>query len=474
MNFKEWDFSEQSWGDLEAVVYDNGIEIARLEVPSRLVSESSSRDTVNEINETIAYEELELAIRIIASSSGVYIAVEASNDYFDMNNLEVDLAYKEEEKKVDKFKLDFYMPVLSYTRTTSSLLYGITDENVVPLIDITQKDRFDDYNEDELIDFLHYLDMNGVERILNEERRNEVKNTRKDEKRSYGKASTPIPDPEYGEMSLDEVIALFKSIKNKVNVIPCFTWGLGSDLKALKLFYNSLNNEFDKLALRIVDFTGLKYDLEKIHDLYNFHIILDMNTNNDVNMIQGLIDLVQSCQFDFIIYLGTPFGMLDISMSVSRNEVNINNIKMNIPLKIQMYLYANEYNIKYGDYCGYDRRTLISHPKGGTPTARVVLLSLEPTETILIRRGWDSRDKIVRPGYRDLMGAKHSMTRLLKDIQEGKLDKENGIKYLDAELIDADHALKEQYPINTSAGNIKTFCLRHNIMALKHCYIKSL
>ena len=99
------------------------------------------------------------------------------------------------------------------------------------------------------------------------------------------------------------------------------------------------------------------------------------------------------------------------------------------------------------------------------------MLSLEPTETILIRRGWDSRDRKVRAGGRTLIGAKHSMNRLLKDLHDRVVDFEKGVKYLDEALVDVDEALKSQYPDNTSAGVLKTWCLRHNITAIKESYL---
>ena len=38
--------------------------------------------------------------------------------------------------------------------------------------------------------------------------------------------------------NFDEVIELYKRIKKKENVIPCFTWGDKSDISVLKAFYD--------------------------------------------------------------------------------------------------------------------------------------------------------------------------------------------------------------------------------------------
>jgi hypothetical protein len=39
-------------------------------------------------------------------------------------------------------------------------------------------------------------------------------------------------------------------------------------------------------------------------------------------------------------------------------------------------LIKNFPDLKYGDYCGFDRKTVSSMPSGGRPTARIVLCSL--------------------------------------------------------------------------------------------------
>ena len=273
-------------------------------------------------------------------------------------------------------------------------------------------------------------------------------------------------------MNFDEVVNLFKNIKNNENVLPCFIWNDKSDIRILNSFYKELKDNFSTFAIRMVEFLNLKKHITNIRTITDFHIILDMNTSKDIDFIESIITTIKHENFSSIIYLGTPFIGQDLTIPSDSLNINSNVIKVNTSIRVKKDLdKLGHTDVKYGDYCGYDRRTLIKHPKGGTPTARVVLLSLEPTETILIRRGWDSRDRIVRAGGRTLIGAKHSMNRLLKDLHDGVVDFEKGVKYLDEALVDVDEALKSQYPDNTSAGVLKTWCLRHNITAIKESYL---
>lgn len=469
MNYRNWDFLDDQLPDSFIIaIYENGIEIYEQEYSLSDFSISDSGE--DKIEPFYNQDGVNFDLITFVSKYGIEVSIETDDYYYDMDRIEFDLVQVEQEE--EELSLDFYMPTLSYTKTTSSLLYGLPDDKVVPLIDITQLNRFNEYADDDLIDYLHYLDLEGIEKVTNQEHRDSIIKQRKEEKKEIGVAVTKIPDQEYSDMNFDEVIELFNSIKNKQNVIPCFTWNDKSDIRVLKAFYEKLKNNFSEFSIRIVEFLNLRRDISKIKAIADFHIILDMNTNKDIEPIESIILTVKNERFSNIIYLGTPFIAQDLTISSDSSNINSNVIKINTSLRVKKDLNKLGHNdVKYGDYCGYDRRTLIKHPKGGTPTARVVLLSLEPTETILIRRGWDSRDRIVRPGGRTLIGAKRSMNRLLKDIHGGLVDFEKKVKYLDQTLIDVDDALKNQYPDNTSAGVLKTWCLRHNISAIKENYL---
>lgn len=469
MNYRNWDFTDEQIPEtFVLIVYEDGDEILEKEFSSL------SFDSSDVIEKSFPFENNEgvsFYLVAIITQNGVEINIETEDYYYDMDRIEFNLVNV--EQKETPLSLDFYMPTLSYTKTTSSILFDLADsDKIIPLIDITQLDRFDEYAADELINYLHYLDLNGIEKIINNKERDEIKKLRKEQKSIQGEASAKIPDYEYLAMEFLEVIKLFTRINDKTKVIPCFTWGDASNFTALQLFNDALKDEYQTLAIRVVEFSNFQNQLSSIRAMADFHIILDMNTNKDLSFIEPKIKQVQTESFQKIIYLGTPFTAQELSISIHSGDINTNVIRDNTSLMILKSLYALGYtDVKYGDYCGYDRRTLIKHPKGGTPTARVVLLSLEPTETILIRRGWDSRDKLIGTGGRTLIGSKFSMTRLLKDIHDGFVDHEMGIQYLDETTIDVDEALKDQYPDNTSAGIIKTWCLRHNISAICKTYL---
>ncbi len=467
MNYKSWDFSDEQ-------IPENSVLLVSEEGKEIFVKDLSLDKNGEEKCSFKNDEGIFFSIGIITSYDSLEINIETEDFYYDMNKIEFDLVQIEQTEEI--FCLDFYMPTLSYTKTTSSLLYGLPDnERLIPLIDITQLNRFNEYKNDELIDYLHYLDLEGIEKITNQEHRDFVIQKRKVEKKEKGEVITKIPDYEYCNMEFNEITDLLKNIKDKEKVIPCFTWDDKSDISNLKAYYNELKDHYSKFAIRIVEFLNLKKDINEIRRIDDFHIILDMNTNKDIEPIEAIITTIKNEKFSHIIYLGTPFIAQDLSISSDSVNINSNVIKINTALRVKRQLnILGHKDVKYGDYCGYDRRTLIKHPKGGTPTARVILVSLEATETILIRRGWDSRDKKVGYGGRTLIGSKKSMNRLLKDLYDGKLDFEKNIKYLDKSLIDVDEALKSQYPDNTSAGVLKTWCLRHNIWAIKECYLKSL
>ena len=469
MNYRNWDFSDDQLPENFIItIYEDGIGIYEQEYSlSNFSIVDNGEDKVEFFDNK---DGVNFDLVTFVSKDGIEVSIETEDFFYDLDRIDFDLVQVEQEE--EKLSLDFYMPTLSYTKTTSSLLYGLPNEKIVPLIDIVQLDRFKEYVGDDLINYLHYLDLEGIEKITNQEHRNAIIKQRKEEKKEIGKAVTEIPDQEYSDMNFDEIIALFKSIKNKNNVIPCFTWNDKSDIGILKAFYEKLKDDFSAFSIRVVEFLNLKRDISRIRAIDDFHIILDMNTNRDLDPIESIIAIVKDEHFSNIIYLGTPFVAQDLTISSNSLNINSNVIKANTSIRVKKDLNKlGHSDVKYGDYCGYDRRTIIKHPKGGTPTARVVLLSLEPSETILIRRGWDSRDKIIRPGGRTLIGAKRSMNRLLKDLHDGLVDFENNIKYLDETLVDVDEALKEQYPDNTSAGVLKTWCLRHNICAIKESYL---
>lgn len=205
-----------------------------------------------------------------------------------------------------------------------------------------------------------------------------------------------------------------------------------------------------------------------------FTVILDFDTLLNLEEIKNTINEFKKYSFKSIISLSTTFESSDLTISYNNlAEINSNVIKDNFGL-INYFLLTNTPNfekIGYGDYCGFDRKSLERYVSYAIPSARVVLLSLDKiSKTTLLRRGWDDNDRTMIGG-RFKFGWKFSMAKLLHDLHTGKADKEAGIRYLDNENIDVDSALKDQYPNNTTPANIKMMCMRHNIIAIKNQYL---
>ena len=194
----------------------------------------------------------------------------------------------------------------------------------------------------------------------------------------------------------------------------------------------------------------------------NIHIILDLSNNFALSQY---IDTVKNISKNFLntIYLGAQFGVGDISKKRD-TETNMNHISPNKPLEIYSILQKHCPNLAYGDYCGFDRKT-ITRAVRGRPTARVVLASTDDSMKMLVRRAWDKRDEKKDQKGNTTLGIIYSMELLMKDIKEGKLDEENGIPFLD-ELYDVDESLYTYYPDRPSPGILKTICLRHNYLTV--------
>lgn len=182
MNYRNWDFSDdQIPENFIIVVYENGNEIYEKEFEASTFDINNGEDKIEFFNNE---DGINFDLVVFVSKYGIEISIETDNVYYNMDRIEFDLVQMEQEE--ESFSLDFYMPTLSYTKTTGSLLYGLPNEKLVPLIDITQLNRFKEYENDELIDYLHYLDLEGIEKITNEEERKNAIDQRRQEKKILG------------------------------------------------------------------------------------------------------------------------------------------------------------------------------------------------------------------------------------------------------------------------------------------------
>ncbi|MHB1664247.1 MAG: hypothetical protein ACYCT7_03150 [bacterium] len=438
----------------------NGEIIESFNIPDRLPEDK--------MLDYFFYENIKYEINFKSLTDGVRIIILTESEDNNLNDFELNTEYHQEISQ--KIKITLYIPTAPFTNTLSTALYGLTDnEKVLPMIDIENKTKFDNYVKDELLNFKHYLDLSSMKYTTNQPDREEAKALRKREKHQTGMMSTCLPEIIEEQMPLQDIIGKFNNIPNKNNVIPVYLWDDNASLDKLQKFHSELSKMgYIEFAIRILTKDNFIKDIMRIKSICGFTIFTDLNTNFSVDYIKQYLETLIN-HFDDIVYLGSHF--LPSQMTISRNDVNINNIRDNIPILVYKELTKAYPSLNYGDYCGFDRKTLSSMPKGGRPTARVILESLDDSAKILIRRGWDSNDETFTQSGDVKIGVTNSMLRLLNDIQKGLLDKFQDKLFMDSSICDADNALKTYYPDKASPGEVKTLCIRHNVYSVIHNYM---
>jgi hypothetical protein len=470
MNYREWDLSDISFGDAQlAVIYKNN-EIERFDIPIAKFGEKYF-DSINTDVDYFGFNGQEFEISISASNVGVHISIEllSDDDTDNLNEFDINIMFdSEEEIHADNLRINYYVPTAPYTATISSALYGLADNKIIiPMLDIENESKLASYKEDELIDFKHYLDISSLQYFTNQQDYEDAKLVRKQEKKDHGEMRTEYPELIQKTISMSKKISILNSLENKKNIIPVYIWDKTSTFTELEEFFNGIMNNFYNFAIRVYgNQNSFIEDIKKIKMLFDFHIIMDMDINFNTSDINYYIDIYKK-DFSKIIYLGAQFKASGIS--IRQDDTNYNHIQPNQTLNTYENLLEDHSNIDYGDYCGFDRKTLSEMPKGGRPSARVVLCSLDISKQILIRRGWNEKDRKVIKG-RESIGAINSMETLLCDIQKGLLDKVNKSIFLNEEKCDADAALKSFCPEREKPAVIKTLCIRHNIGSIKHIY----
>ena len=446
----------------------------------------------NSIISIILYEEAIESYKLSALSTGLTDFFTYNNVQYTINiciekeNINVTLGTEAEDSDIDEFfimideasedtlTIEYYVPTAPYTGTISTALYGLTSDKVVPMIDVENEKKFREYLTDELLEFEHYLDLSSMKYIVNEDLRDTIKMKRKQEKKINGRMLTPLPAVFEEIRSLDDKILAYKSIEKKDIVTPVYLWDENANIEELKEFFNQLKDEkFPQFSIRLLSKTTFFFNIREVQNIYDFVIFMDLNTNFNISNITTYLNSLYSC-FTKIVYLGAHF--LPTQMTISRDELNENHIRSNQPLEVYQALKRKFPMLWYGDYCGFDRKTLSSMPKGGRPSARVILESLDDSKKVLIRRGWDDRDETVTQSGEVKIGMIFSMHKLLCDIKQGYLDCVpviNGDLFMDENLCDADEGLKGYCPDRTTPGEIKTLCIRHNVFSVIHNYINS-
>lgn len=477
MSYIEFNSPTIAFGKSKVIIMLNGVGIDSFDIPAPNVAEKAKESLVRETN-SFEYNDIIYTIEINSSNLGTYVVIETEYDTDDIYNFEIFIDTKQEFINMkQELEISLYVPALSYTNTTSAVLYGQINKNVIPLIDIETEDKFLSYLNDELIvGYKHLLDISSMKEITNKEERDKAKLIRKQEKKEFGKMNTLIPSPIEKFMQPEHKTNYLKEIIHKENVIPVFKWDENNaNIDKLKSFVRVLMNEYGEIGIRVSEVTSFFENIEEISKIHDINLILDLNTN--FNRTEIINYVKESIKYSFIniIYLGAQFSADDIS--ISKNDTNKNLISTNQPLLVFNSIKQDDgikIDIGFGDYCGFDKKTITELPSGGRGTARVVLSSIDNSMKLLVRRGWDENDisQDTKTG-KTKVGYGHSMRKLLKDIAEGELDDHYGQKFMDENLCDADFSLKSYYPDITTPGMIKTLCFRHNIFSIIHNFIKN-
>lgn len=473
-NYNEWDFSEVSFGNSSLKIFYDSRFIREINVPCFDYTADNFSDSIVMSEDYIMVNDLNINVDIQSSNSGIYITLSSFEDdsSIDYDLFEIVIYEEENDEIIDeilKSEISLYVPVLSYTSTASYVIYGLDNEiaqnkQLLPLFYIEDTNRLEAYNNDELIDYKHFVDIFDIEDIVNKELREEQKKINIERRKKKQKALKP-DEPQKEPMMHNDIIDLYLNIEKKSIVIPVYQiTDKNFDVTILESDFEKFSKVYNCIALRIVDSVNFLLNLTEINESLkmfdDYYLIFDMNNNFNKNTIKNLINASTKKN---VIYLGSNFESKDLT--VSREKGNENHIKEDEILDIYFSLLNDFNNLGYGDYSGFDKKTITKFR--GTATARVILNSLDKTQnTILLRRGWDERDKTPNP---KITGYKFSMKRLLKDISENKIDK----TYLDETICDADEGLKSFGETTTTPGNIKTLCLRHNIYSIIYRFMKN-
>ena len=475
MNYIELELHDKGYKSIDIFYGDTLVKT--VEIDSKMFKQTSTGKLY--VDYDIEVENYQITLTIEINKLSILIVLEADSfdrkfsGNLDLNQFDfIPNSTEDEIKDTEESKLiiPFYMPTITYTNLASSIVFDIDNPNIVPLFDIDSEDRLDSYKSDDLINFQHFLDLEFMDRITNKEEIDKAIKRRKQEAKIHGPGNqiTTKPNREYQNLNGSEIIKKYIEIEEKESIIPVLNWGRGDNIMS---DVKSILNDFNNVAIRVTTsyskFNDSLQDLKKELETYksNIYIIFDMNNNFAIEQFDQLIEST-SVIFKTI-YLGAQFSASDISKKRKDPiETDINHISPNKPLEIFEKLLNETAVHGYGDYCGFDRKT-ITRSSGGRPTARVVLASVDKSKKMLVRRAWDNRDLKSNQSQ----GLIHSMNKLMLDIRNGVLDKDNGVLFLNEKNYDTDEALKIFYPDRPSAGVLKTICLRHNYLSTKNNFM---
>ncbi|MHB1693126.1 MAG: hypothetical protein ACYCUW_04495, partial [bacterium] len=202
MKINRWDFCDMPREGFIRVVdiSVNGEIIESFNIPDRLPEDK--------MLDYFFYENIKYEINFKSLTDGVRIIILTESEDNNLNDFELNTEYHQEISQ--KIKITLYIPTAPFTNTLSTALYGLTDnEKVLPMIDIENKTKFDNYVKDELLNFKHYLDLSSMKYTTNQPDREEAKALRKREKHQTGMMSTCLPEIIEEQMPLQDIIGKF-------------------------------------------------------------------------------------------------------------------------------------------------------------------------------------------------------------------------------------------------------------------------
>lgn len=401
------------------------------------------------------------------------ISNDASIDY-ELFDIEFDTSEDAEAKPEKPLRVSLYTPALPYTRTTSSVLYGLSsrlkdEKQLIPILLVTKDDRFEAYRHDENISSKHFLNLCNMQFMKNREKREAIKASNKEVRefnKRFGnelhfiKPQDQLITPEYEPFGVPEVYAQYRNPEIKREIaIPVFCWDIqGGTMANLDVFLKAIA-DYPEMAVSVSHFSGFNpEEIAKKLEGKSAYFLLDYGASYNTSEIELAVEKTLKVDKSTTVYLGASFAAEDLT--VSKDNAGFNYVFPDKALIAYKQLSEKYPALGYGDYCGYDKYT-VSEFVGGTIPAKVVLHSFSDS-TILVRRDFDEKDSVLDENGRIKTGYRRSMIRLLTNIVDGVIPP----KYLDETLCDADGGLKSYKGKATTPGNIKTLCFRHNIIAI--------
>ena len=174
-----YDFNEVSTGKTTLTINYNNEAIESFLLPAISIGED-----YQEYQDGFNFESHDYVVDVFLSSAGTQVTISTEYDNGEMDDFELTINEGNEEE--NKVIVDYYVPTAPFTKTLSSALYGLANNTtIVPMIDVENISKFDDYFEDDLIDFKHYLDLSSMKHVVNQEKRKSKRKKKKRKKRTW-------------------------------------------------------------------------------------------------------------------------------------------------------------------------------------------------------------------------------------------------------------------------------------------------